>query len=306
MALFESATEQGVVDLSDDALFAEAGEEAVDQDSNDNGSQGVENAPAEISTEEPSEQQVEAKAEEANKEPENKAAEAAAQSKREREALAGMTKAMRDRAETQRELEAQRQQNALLQKQLEQMRVAVQQVDPNKRKEALEQLTSNPMEFINTAAQPIIANEVMRAVEAHLKPIREAEAQRAQTGEMAKAIQYLQEKGYAQASDSSQLRELVTTMATLDPDWKNHPGTSLKLAALEAWGTPKVINQKLIDEAEERGKQKAIAEFNKRDADKAKVPPVPTQASAGKTEEYTPEDEILAGIVSAGPTRLFQ
>ena len=71
MALFESATEQGIVDLSDDALFAEAGEAAVDQESNDNGSQGAENAGAEISTEEPSEQQVEAPAEEANKEPDN-------------------------------------------------------------------------------------------------------------------------------------------------------------------------------------------------------------------------------------------
>ena len=306
MALFESATEQGIVDLSDDALFAEAGEAAVDQESNDNGSQGAENAGAEISTEEPSEQQVEAPAEEANKEPDNNAAEQTAQSKRERDALAGMTKAMRDRAETLRELEEQKRQNADLQRRLEQMRAAVQQADPNKRKEALEMLTNNPMEFINSAAQPIIADEVTRAVEAHLKPIREAEAQRAQTGEMAKAIQYLQEKGYAQAADSTQLRELVNTMATLDPDWKNHPGTSLKLAALEAWGTPKVINQKLIDEAEERGKQKAIAEFNKRDADKMKVPPVPTQTSAGKTEETTPEDEILLGIMSAGPTRLFQ
>ena len=91
-------------------------------------------------------------------------------------------------------------------------------------------------------------------------------------------------------------------MTTLDPDWKNHPGSSLKLAALEAWGTPKVINQKLIDEAEERGKQKAIAEFNKRDMEKMKVPPVSTQTSAGKTEENTPEDEIL---LDTGGTFIF-
>lgn len=310
MDIFGSA-EQGGIDLSDDAIYADVEGDGVIEESNDDGSptepsENIEEvAEGEISQEEPAEQ-VET---EAQKEPEQtdiltRLAELEKQSKA---AQQGMTQAFQDRSVLQKR-------NSELETELAQLREAAQKaankpLTEDEQKAWMERFIANPQETLAEQLAPIIQQVKAESGQQAKSVIEQQRREMRLQQDVAKAREELI-KDFPAMADNTHLEQFAPKLVEIsrelygdDNGWTKNPLRVMREAAIELYGLPKKVDQKLLDEATQKAQQKAVEELRQREAGKGSAAPANT--GGVKNTEPTEEDDIIKGIASARISGVF-
>lgn len=188
---------------------------------------------------------------------------------------------------------------AAAQAELQRMRDGVTAAVPGNKEDALKNFLDNPNAFVNQAVSPLVKERV----DTILKPLQEAaereSAQRNYNAGMAEVVKnYPQVQGDKEAQKRVLEEAVQISQAMGDGKmWAKNP-VIMQLAAIQAFGMPKEVNQAAITAAEARGKQAALAELAAKEAAKGGKT-VNTNNNMETTEPMSEEDRIRAEIAAA-------